>query len=117
MKVIDVKRAKEHIQGNYPNDPLLRAIANGLLENMPSIDVELPLWVKCNVTGTVHQYGADPHDALVLQEDGSIHYMNLQSSTGTMFPEEGYSFCFSDGSVPDLRKLDEEYLNIGGAHG
>ena len=36
---------------------------------------------------------------------------------GTMFPEEGYSFCFSDGSVPDLTKLDDEYLNIGGTHG
>lgn len=117
MQVIDVASAKEYVQANYPNDPLLKAMANALLDSIPHIDVELPLWVKCNITGNVHQYGSDRHDALVLQEDGSIHYMNLQNGCGTMFPEEGYSFCFSDGSVPDLTKLDDEYLNIGGTHG
>ena len=73
------------------------------------------LWLKNNITGEVHEYGTDPHDSLVLQEDGSIHYYNLQCSCGTMFPEEGYSFCEPDGTVPDVFYAEDEYyLDIGG---
>lgn len=74
------------------------------------------LWIKDNTTGEVHEYGTSHHDALVLQEDGSLHYLNLQSCAGTMFPEEGYSFCSEDGSVPSMFDITggEEYLDIGG---
>lgn len=55
------------------------------------------LYVKDNTTGKIHEYGTSPHDSLVLKEDGSIHYLNLQTCTGTRFPSEGYSFCLEDG--------------------
>lgn len=58
------------------------------------------LFVKDNTNGCVHEYGTDCHDALVLQEDGSLHYENLQNGCGTMFPDEGYSFCLEDGAEP-----------------
>lgn len=58
------------------------------------------LFVRDNTNGHVHEYGTDRHDALILQEDGSLHYENLQNGCGTMFPEEGYSFCFEDGTEP-----------------
>lgn len=74
----------------------------------------LRLWVKDNISGRVHEYGSDRHDALVLQEDGSLHYENMQACVGTRFPMEGYSFCHADGTVPDLFEEGDEYLDIGG---
>ena len=41
------------------------------------------LYVKDNTTGKIHEYGTSPHDSLVLKKDGSIHYLNLQTCTGT----------------------------------
>lgn len=40
MKVIDVAAAKEYVQVCYPNDPLLKAMANALLDRLPSFEVE-----------------------------------------------------------------------------
>lgn len=75
----------------------------------------LRLWVKNNTDGSVHEYGTDKHDALILQEDGSLHYENLQNSTGTMFPEEGYSFCSENGEIPDPTNVDDDaIIDIGG---
>lgn len=39
MEVIDVKAAREYIQANYPNDPLLKHIALTLLKQLPKIKV------------------------------------------------------------------------------
>ena len=39
MEVIDVKAAREYIQANYPNDPLLKHIALTVLEQLPKIKV------------------------------------------------------------------------------
>lgn len=77
------------------------------------------LYVKDNTTGKIHEYGTSLHDSLVLQKDGSIHYLNLQNCTGTQFPEEGYSFCLEDGSDPRKSEMCERnglepFLNIGG---
>lgn len=75
----------------------------------------LRLYIKNNITGTVHEYGTDPHDALLLMEDGSLHYVNTQNYAGTQFPEEGYSFCREDGTAPNPNlEPDEEYIDIGG---
>ncbi len=78
----------------------------------------LRLWVKDNTSGAVHEYGTNRHDSLVLQEDGSLHYENIQCCAGTMFPEEGYSFCREDGTIPDVTAVDigDEYLDIGGCY-
>ena len=77
------------------------------------------LFVKDNLSGDVHEYGDDSHDSLILSEDGSLHYYNLYNGAGTMFSEEGYSFCLADGSDPRLREdyIEygvEPYINIGG---
>jgi len=76
----------------------------------------LRLWVKDNASGMVHEYGTNRHDSLVLQEDGSLHYENIQCCAGTRYPEEGYSFCREDGTTPDATAVDvgDEYLDIGG---
>lgn len=72
------------------------------------------LYIRDNVNGKVHKYGDNQHDALILEEDGSINYYNLQTGCGSMFPEEGYSFCFQDGTTPDSLGSDDAYLDIGG---
>ena len=76
----------------------------------------LRLYVKDNTSGRVHEYGTNQHDSLVLQDDGSLHYENLQCCAGTMFPEEGYSFCNEDGTIPkrDKKYEAEPYIDIGG---
>lgn len=73
----------------------------------------LKLYVKDNTNGSVHEYGTNCHDALILQEDGSLHYENLQTMCGTLFQEEGYSFCLEDGTIPEFYE-DVPYIDIGG---
>ncbi len=74
----------------------------------------LRLYIRDNTDGHVHEYGTNPHDSLILQEDGSLHYHNLQNGEGTMFPAEGYSFCYADGTIPQWDMDDDPYLDIGG---
>ena len=76
----------------------------------------LRLWIKDNTNGHVHEYGTNPHDSLYMTDDGALHYYNMQNGTGTMFPEEGYSFCLEDGSDPRATEdyRDEPYVDIGG---
>mgnify|MGYP006055069529 CR=1 FL=1 len=78
----------------------------------------LRLYVKDNTSGRVHEYGTNQHDALILQNDGSLHYENLQCCAGTMFPEDGYSFCNEDGTIPkwDKEYGAEPYIDIGGEY-
>ena len=78
----------------------------------------LKLYVRDNISGAVHEYGTSRHDALVLQEDGSLHYENMQCCTGTKCPEEGYSFCREDGSLPNPADIDcDAFIDIGGCVG
>lgn len=74
------------------------------------------LFLKDNINGTVHEYGTDEHDSLVLQDDGSLHYYNLQNGTGTKFPEEGYSFCRADGSLlgRSYANYEDDIIDTGG---
>ena len=78
----------------------------------------LRLFVKDNTSGLVHEYGTNRHDALILQDDGSLHYENMQCCDGTMFPEDGYSFCNEDGTIPkwDKEYGVEPYIDIGGEY-
>jgi hypothetical protein len=80
--------------------------------------IVLKLFVKDNTSGTIHEYGTNPHDAIILQEDGSLHYENMQSCVGTKFTEEGYSFCLEDGSIPgwDVSHGVEPYIDIAGEY-
>ena len=59
----------------------------------------LKLFIKDHETGKVHEYGTNPHDSLIVNDNGSIHYYNLQNGEGTMFG--AYCFCDNDGN--DLR--------------
>ena len=81
--------------------------------------MSVKLYVRDNINGNIHEYGTNQHDALILQEDGSLHYQNLQNGCGTMFPDEGYTFCEADGSDPRTRENYiqygvEPYIDIGG---
>ena len=78
----------------------------------------LRLFVKDNTSGQIHEYGTNKHDALMLQDDGSLHYENMQCCVGTKFPEEGHSFCLEDGTIPewDLQYGVEPYLDIAGEY-
>lgn len=40
MKVILVADAKQYVEGNYPNDPLLKAMAKTILDRLPSMEME-----------------------------------------------------------------------------
>lgn len=81
--------------------------------------MSVKLYVRDNTNGNIHEYGTNQHDALILQDDGSLHYQNLQNGCGTMFPDEGYTFCEADGSDPRTRENYiqygvEPYIDIGG---
>lgn len=78
----------------------------------------LRLFIKDNTTGHIHEYGTDKHDSLILQEDGSLHYEHLQVCVGTKYPEEGFSFCLEDGTIPewDLEYGVEPYIDIAGEY-
>lgn len=81
--------------------------------------MSVKIYVRDNINGNIHEYGTNQHDALILQEDGSLHYQNLQNGCGTMFPDEGYTFCEADGSDPRTRENYiqygvEPYIDIGG---
>lgn len=43
--------------------------------------MSVKIYLKDNISGTIHEYGTNPHDALILQEDGSLHYENLKCTT------------------------------------
>lgn len=81
--------------------------------------MSVKLYVRDNTNGNVHEYGTNQHDALILQDDGSLHYRNLQNGCGTMYPDEGYTFCEADGNDPRtsgdyIHYGVEPYIDIGG---
>ena len=81
--------------------------------------MSVKIYVRDNTNGKVHEYGTSQHDALILQDDGSLHYQNLQNGCGTIYPDEGYTFCEADGSDPRTREDYiqygiEPYIDIGG---
>lgn len=77
--------------------------------------MSVQLYIKDNVDGSVHEYGSNPHDSLILREDGSIVYLNLQNSDGS--DHGSYQFCKEYGSDPrDISKWGElPFLDVGGA--
>lgn len=60
--------------------------------------------IKDMSTGHAHEYGTNPHDSLIVSEDGrSLAYYNLQNGDGSRFGD--YRFVGDD---------QEGYWNIGG---
>ena len=60
--------------------------------------------IKDMLTGHAHEYGTNPHDSLIVSEDGrSLTYYNLQNGDGSRFGD--YRFVGDD---------HEGYWNIGG---
>lgn len=64
----------------------------------------MKLFVKDNTTGKVHEVGTNVHDSLWLNDDGSIHYYNMQIGEGTY--ANGFSFCDENGNVPSFDDID-----------
>lgn len=73
--------------------------------------MSVKIYIKDNSDGKVHEYGTNHHDCLVLNEDGSIHYQNLQNGEGTL--GGGYSFCTISGKPPEDTD-GERIIDIGG---
>lgn len=73
--------------------------------------MSVKIYIKDNSDGKIHEYGTNPHDCLVLNEDGSIHYQNLQNGEGTL--GGGYSFCTISGKPPEDTD-GERIIDIGG---
>lgn len=44
------------------------------------------LWIRNKYSGAVHRIGDDPHDCLYVDDEGTVHYENLQCGDGC----EGY---------------------------
>lgn len=40
------------------------------------------LFIRDKYSGSIHRIGDDPHDSLYVDEDGTVHYYNLQNGDG-----------------------------------
>ena len=76
------------------------------------------MYIKDLETGKVRRYGTNPHDSLVISDDGrTLSYYNLQNGDGSRCG--GYVFCDEEGKTPaeidvHVEHGAEIYFNIGG---
>lgn len=73
------------------------------------------MFIRDNETNRVRAYGINPHDSLVISQDGStLSYYNLQNGDGSI--GGGYSFTDEDGNIPkEVENLEGlPFFNIGG---
>lgn len=42
----------------------------------------IDLWIRDKYSGRIHKIGDDPHDCLVVDEEGTVHYLNLHNGDG-----------------------------------
>lgn len=76
------------------------------------------MYIKDLETGKVRPYGTNPHDSLVISDDGrTLSYYNLQNGDGSRYG--GYVFCDEEGKTPEEIDVHIEYgaaiyFNIGG---
>lgn len=79
------------------------------------------MYIKDLLTGTVRAYGTNPHDSLVISEDGrTLSYYNLQNGDGSKYGN--YVFCDDEGKTPSEIDVHNIYgadihFNIGGWKG
>lgn len=79
------------------------------------------MFIKDLLTGKVRRYGTDPHDSLVISEDGrTLSYYNLQNGDGSSYGS--YVFCDDEGKIPKeidvyIERGADIYFNIGGWEG
>ena len=80
------------------------------------------LWIRNKYSGEVHKIGSDPHDCLMVDEEGTIHYYNLQCGDGCIgyksvnkttlseeFPDTDWDkrkdeFCYGYEFVPNMNE-------------
>lgn len=43
---------------------------------------QIDLWIRDKYSGHIHKVGDDPHDCLMVDEEGTVKYYNLQNSDG-----------------------------------
>ena len=75
------------------------------------------MFIKDLETGKVRRYGTNPHDSLVISDDGrTLSYYNLQNGDGS--GHGNYVFCDDEGKTPaEIDIPDNIYFNIGGWKG
>lgn len=57
------------------------------------------LYLKDKITDTVHEYGTDPNDGLLIDEGtGGMYYFNHRTGGGTL-PGGEYVFCDKEGNT------------------
>lgn len=78
------------------------------------------IYVRDKHTGAVHKVGTNQHDALIVDENGTVHYYNMQNGCGCGADSrknktDGYEFLpgyYGDlGYMEDMRIVSEEELN------
>ena len=78
---------------------------------------ELPMiYIKDKYTNEIRAVGTNHHDRLFLDEEGVIHYVNLQNGCGTGIGE-GYEYEFvldAEGHCPSNPRYSEEEQHIMG---
>lgn len=42
----------------------------------------IDLWIRNKYSGTIHKIGDDPHDCLMVDDQGTVRYYNLQCGDG-----------------------------------
>lgn len=69
-------------------------------------------------TGSIHEYGSNPHDSLRISGDGrTLTYYNLQCGEGSKYGD--FRFVMDDGKIPvESETVEAEngdyFFNIGG---
>ena len=73
------------------------------------------MYIKDNDGGFVHEYGTNPHDSLMISDDGKcLYYYNLQCGEGSRFGT--YSFLTENKLLviddPEAYLMGAEYADI-----
>lgn len=87
------RKPKEEILTLAPFEPISP-------ERLEKAGCPTGIYIQEKQSGKIHKLGTDPHDAIWVDENGVVHYMNLQNGDGCSGDgdHEGYAyrFCKSD---------------------
>ena len=76
-KLVDVAEAKTFIEANWPNDPLLKAIALNLLDKLPAAQ---PAWIPADQHPELHMQKSENPDGSYISYEASAPVIALDQS-------------------------------------
>ena len=62
------------------HSPIWHRVADGICVGKEQEMIDL--WIRNKYTGHVHRIGDDSHDCLMVDDEGTVHYHNLQCGDG-----------------------------------